>query len=581
MNQRRELNAESEGPNRVRKLFCNAMDTQETGRKHLSAVNERSTEESRFIRHINGSPAKKFKLSDCGERNNGRNDDVHIQETSDAVEHIETVGRRNENIDGIELVGGVGNIRQFERIVENIGPVERIAENIGPVERIAGNITPVRRIAEIIGPVEGIVENIGPVGRIVENIGPVGRIIENIGPVEGISEDIGPVKRILENIVGEIESIRPVGKNVEDIGHIVDEIEVEPVNHVERPESYTNGKPHTPLLTEEESGEPHTSLLTEEESGTFRDIDNIDYKLGQLEISPPGTAAWDIFPIKINDQFKRRNVEIIHTRRKETSQTGNKSSLRDLGYNWKAVDLLSKSEVDVFNPIKRKRSDSPGGWPWSKEDVRMYGGKDAIIRIHRIAAALVQEPEANEPEGKINEPHNIGEPNDEIVLAIDDYEADEIPANGNPNPTEGPAGEAQNTPGISFREAVEQLRRLGPSSFGHLVDKGYHSGEDEEPGRESLEDRIRAMAEIIADRPLVNLGIEMMEHLGRGQQERGQREEPVLIENNHINNQPPFVVESDLGEIGNPLPRRLDALGRAPAPGLYEAIEPFRIQFMP
>ncbi|KAJ8680331.1 hypothetical protein QAD02_016118 [Eretmocerus hayati] len=372
------------------------------------------------------------------------------KETSNAVEHIETVGRRDEKIDGIELVGGVGNIGPVEGILEDImpvkriagnigpvqseiiGPVERIVENIGPieseiigpVERIVENIGPiegeiigpVERIvenigtieSEIIGPVERIVENIrpiegeiiGPVERIVENIGPIGseiigpveRIVENIGPIEG--EIIGPVERTGEDTIEEIGNIGPVGGSVKDIaeiGHVVDEIEIEPVNYVERIEGYTienphtsllteeesgkhhtsllteeesgkhhtsllteedSGKPHTSLLTEEESGKhhtslsteeesgkPHTSLLTKEESGTFREIDNIDYKLGQLEISPPGTVAWDIFPIKINDQFRRRNVEMIHTRRKETSQTKDKSSLRDLGYNWKTVDL--------------------------------------------------------------------------------------------------------------------------------------------------------------------------------------------------------------------------------------------------
>ncbi|KAJ8670851.1 hypothetical protein QAD02_002110 [Eretmocerus hayati] len=364
-----------------------------------------------------GSPAKKFKLSDWGGRNNGRNDDVHIQETSYAVGNIETVGRRDEEIDGIELVGGVGNIGPVEGILEDIMPVGRIVENIGPIE------------SEIIGPVERIVENIGPIEG--EIIGPVKRIVENIGPVEKTGEDT----------IEEIGNIGPVGGSVRDIaeiGHIVDEIEIEPVKYVERIEGYTiekphtsllteeesgkhhtsllteekSGKHHTSLLTEEESGKPHTSLLTgeesgkhhtsllteeesgkthtflltEEESGTFRDIDNIDYKLGQLEISPPGTAAWDIFPIKINDQFRRRNMGMIHMRRKETSQTKDKSSLRDLGYNWKTVDLLSKSEVDVFNPIKRKWSDSPVG-DFVYRDPCISFNSPFEIRILRNAAS--------------------------------------------------------------------------------------------------------------------------------------------------------------------------------------------------
>ncbi|KAJ8685118.1 hypothetical protein QAD02_020911 [Eretmocerus hayati] len=266
-----------------------------------------------------GSPSKKFKLSDWGGRNNGRNDDVDIQETSDAVAHIETVGRRDEKIDGIVLVGGVENIGPVEEILEDIMPVERVIGNIGPVEEILEDIMPVERIAENIGPIEG------------EIIGPVERIVENIGPVERTGEDT----------IEEIGNIGPVGGSVKDIaeiGHVVDEIEIEPVKYVERIEGYKiekphtsllteeesgkhhtsllteeesgkhhtsllteeeSGKPHTSLLTEEESGEPHTtllteeesgkthtSLLTEEESGTFRDIDNIDYKLGQLEIIP-------------------------------------------------------------------------------------------------------------------------------------------------------------------------------------------------------------------------------------------------------------------------------------------------------
>ncbi|KAJ8685219.1 hypothetical protein QAD02_021012 [Eretmocerus hayati] len=394
INQRRELHAESEGPNRVRKVFCNAIDTQETGRDQLSAVNERSAEELNetipFFNHVSvhlpprteklcylrvknsnqqsgyvarletgpgifageclvtnrngmaslfiinttgkegeedqretkriktfqqdeptnethvilcvspktpgctpagevlpedsqgpatsgttptarsskrarenligapaqsqkgktfhsyvdeigidiGSPAKKFKLSDWGGRNNGRNDDVHIQETSDAVEHIETVGRRDEKIDGIELVGGE----------ENIGPVEEILEDIMPVE--------------------GVIGNIGPVGEISEDIMPVERIAGNIGPIEG--GIIRPVERTGEDTIEEIGNIGPVGGSVKDIaeiGHVVDEIEVEPVKYVDRIEGYKIEKPHTSLLTEEESGKHHTSLLTEEESG--------------------------------------------------------------------------------------------------------------------------------------------------------------------------------------------------------------------------------------------------------------------------------------------------------------------------
>ncbi|KAJ8666298.1 hypothetical protein QAD02_007960 [Eretmocerus hayati] len=129
-----------------------------------------------------GSPAKKFKLSDWGGRNNGQNDDVHIQETSDAVEHIEIVGRRDEKIDGIELGGGVENIGPVEEILEDIMPVERIAENIGPIE------------GEIIGPVERIVENIGPVERTGEDtIEEIG----NIGPVGGSVKDIAGLGMLL------------------------------------------------------------------------------------------------------------------------------------------------------------------------------------------------------------------------------------------------------------------------------------------------------------------------------------------------------------------------------------------------
>ncbi|KAJ8671981.1 hypothetical protein QAD02_003240 [Eretmocerus hayati] len=410
---------------RARENLIGAPAQSQKGKTFHSYVNEISIDI--------GSSAKKLKLSDWRGRNNGRNDDIHIQGTSDAVEHIETIGREDEKMNGIEPVEGE-IIGPVERIVENIGPVEgeiiepvgRIFENIGPVEgeiigpveRIVENIGPVE--GGIIGPVEEIVENIGPVEggiigpveEIVENIGPVEggiigpveRIVENIGPVEGgiigpveeIVENIGPVEggiigpveEIVENIgpveggiIGPVEEIvenigpveggiiGPVEEIVENIGPVeggiigpVEEI-VENIGPVEGEiiEGYKIKKPHTSLLTEEESGKPHTSLLTEEESGTFRDIDNIDYKLGQLEISPPATAAWDIFPIKINDQFKRRSVEMIHTRRKEMSQTGDKSSLRDLGYNWKTVDLLSKSEVDVLSRTKRKRSDSPGG----------------------------------------------------------------------------------------------------------------------------------------------------------------------------------------------------------------------------
>ncbi|KAJ8673018.1 hypothetical protein QAD02_004279 [Eretmocerus hayati] len=187
-----------------------------------------------------GSPAKKFKLSDWGGKNNGRNNDVRIQETSDAGEHIETVERRDEKIGGIEPVGGV----------EIIGLVKGIIANIGAVEEILEGIMPVGRIFENIGPVEKIAENIGPVERIADNIGPVERIAEIIGHGEGIFGNIGPVS-----------------ENVEDIGHVVEETEVVPVKHVERPGGYKSGKPHSSLLTEEKSGKPHTSLSTEEGSG--------------------------------------------------------------------------------------------------------------------------------------------------------------------------------------------------------------------------------------------------------------------------------------------------------------------------
>ncbi|KAJ8674615.1 hypothetical protein QAD02_005877 [Eretmocerus hayati] len=241
-------------------------------RENLIGAPVQSQKGKTFHSYVNGigidigSPAKKFKLSDWGGRNNGRNDDVHIQETSDAVEHIETVGRRDENIDGTELVGRVGNIGPVEGILEDIMPVGRIAGNVGSVE--SEIIGPVERIVENIGPVEGILEDIMPVRRIAGNIGPieseiigpVGRIVENIGPVEGTGEDT----------IEKIGNIGPVGGSVKDIaeiGHVVDEIEIEPVKYVERIEGYTIEKPHTSLLTEEESGKHHTSLLTEEESG--------------------------------------------------------------------------------------------------------------------------------------------------------------------------------------------------------------------------------------------------------------------------------------------------------------------------
>ncbi|KAJ8684713.1 hypothetical protein QAD02_020506 [Eretmocerus hayati] len=423
-------------------------------RENLIGAPEQSQEGKTFHSYVNEigidirSPAEKFKLSDWGGRNNGRNDDVHIQETSDAVEHI--------------------------------------------------------------------------------------------------------------------ESIRPVSENVEDIGHIVDEIEVEPVKHVGRPEGYKSGKPHTSLLTKEESGKPHTSLLTEEESGkphtsllteeesgkthtsllteeesgTSRDIDKIDYKLGQLGISPPGTAAWDTFPIKMNDQFKRQNVELIHKRRKETSQTEKKSSLRDLGYNWKAVDLLSKSEMDHAREGCDDSIDDP-----------------EVVQVHRVAALPLQGP--NVEAQVLNNEYGQDEHDDEVQIVF----------------------EGLQRPRLQIRDASKELRHLVLQPGIREEDEGYASGE-KGPGRLPLDQRLQELGPQLLERPMVNLDMEMIEIMqNKGRQNQ---EEPVLIENEHLYERgPPFLIEVYLGEFGNPLPIELIEIERAPAPGLYEAVAPFQAPAVP
>ncbi|KAJ8685744.1 hypothetical protein QAD02_021537 [Eretmocerus hayati] len=753
INQRRELHAESEGPNRVRKVFCNAIDTQETGRDQLSAVlyvfpknpgctpaGKVSPEDSqgpaisgttptarsskRARKNLIGAPTQSKKgktfhsrVNEFGidlesparilgpltwERGNaGRDqgfrdenvslvDDIHIQETFDAVETTETVERKSGNIDGIEFV----------RRIENIGPVEEIVGkivDIEPVEEIVEKIVDIE-------PVKGIVEkivNIETVEEIVEkivDIEPVKGIVEkivNIEPVEGIVEEIMDVEAV-EGIVEEVENIVPVEEVVERFEHVVDGIEFKPARNVESIAECQSGKSHTSLLTKEESGKSHTSLLTEEESGkshtsllteeesgkaedenenthtpllmeeesgTPRNMDRIDYRLGQLEIGSQrsGIATRDVFPIKMNDQLRRRNVEMIHTRRQEASSVKNISSLRDPGYKWQSVDLLSGSEVEVFEPIKRRWSDSRGRCiANTKEEIEEIDCTESspkimrtlasiflivpieyspnqtvtmenenevdnneheeieIIMVHHIPAAPQQKIEAGEIdknpddsddeeegaraiqlenrwvpiEAPDNEPR-VAEvrPFERLQIEAPDDDAQEIqilyegpePAriDGNLADHVQPGNNQIPMPAaMPIREALNRLRDLGPRQpVGE--DEGYVSGEEEDFAREPLHEHIREAGPFMNAANLINFDVEMMELLHQEGADPRQREEPILIENNHMRNQHPLYIEIHLGEFGNPLPAGLAALERAPAPGLYQAVPPFNPAFVP
>ncbi|KAJ8686584.1 hypothetical protein QAD02_022378 [Eretmocerus hayati] len=482
-------------------------------------------------------------------------DDIHIQETFDAVETTETVERKSGNIDGIEFVRRIENIEPVKGIVEkvvNIETVEEIVEKIVDIE-----------------PVKGIVEK-----------------IVNIEPVEGIVEEIMDVEAV-EGIVEEVENIVPVEEVVGRFEHVVDGIEFKPARNVESIAECQSGKSHTSLLTEEESGKSHTSLLTEEESGkaedenenthtpllmeeesgTPRNMDRIDYRLGQLEIGSQrsGIATRDVFPIKMNDQLRRRNVEMIHTRRQEASSVKNISSLRDPGYKWQSVDLLSGSEVEVFEPIKRRWSDSRGRCiANTKEEIEEIDCTESSPKIMRTLASIFLivpiEYSPNQTVSMENENEVDNSEHEEIEIIMVHH----IPP--------APAG-------LPVRDALGELRALEMRFGVQNEDEGYASG-GEDIDREPLDDRLREMEPQLLDRPLVNLDLEMMEILHRQGAQRN--EEPILIENEQPNwARPPFLIEIHLGEFGNPLPIELIELERAPAPGLFEAIAPFLAPIIP
>ncbi|KAJ8681460.1 hypothetical protein QAD02_017247 [Eretmocerus hayati] len=523
-------------------------------------------------------------------------DDIHIQETFDAVETTETVERKSGNIDGIEFVRRIENIGPVEEIVGkivDIEPVEEIVEKIVDIEPVKGivekivNIETVEEIVEKIvdiEPVEGIVEkivNIETVEEIVEkivDIEPVKGIVEkivNIEPVEGIVEEIMDVEAV-EGIVEEVENIVPVEEVVGRFEHVVDGIEFKPARNVESIAECQSGKSHTSLLTEEESGKSHTSLLTEEESGkaedenenthtpllmeeesgTPRNMDRIDYRLGQLEIGSQrsGIATRDVFPIKMNDQLRRRNVEMIHTRRQEAS----------------SVTMENENEVDNNE----------------HEEIE-------IIMVHHIPAAPQQKIEAGEIDKNPDDSDDEEEvrPFERLQIEAPDDDAQEIqilyegpgPARiaGNLADHVQPGNNQIPMPAaMPIREALNRLRDLGPRQpVGE--DEGYVSGEEEDFAREPLHEHIREAGPFINAANLINFDVEMMKLLHQEGADPRQREEPILIENNHMRNQHPLYIEIHLGEFGNPLPAGLAALERAPAPGLYQAVPPFNPAFVP
>ncbi|KAJ8671980.1 hypothetical protein QAD02_003239 [Eretmocerus hayati] len=135
---------------------------------------------------------------------------------------------------------------------------------------------------------------------------------------------------------------------------------------------------------------------------------------------------------------------------------------------------------------------------------------------------------------------------------------------------------------IPLRRIIDEMRGFEALDHPNDEDEGYASGDDDVRRRGPLERRIRDLEPFLLNQPpLIPFDFEMHEFL-EPPRDRVHPEEPVLVEDDQIgNDRPPFLIEINLGQIGNPLPRRLDVLERAPAPGLYEAIEPFRILFVP
>ncbi|KAJ8669001.1 hypothetical protein QAD02_000260 [Eretmocerus hayati] len=123
----------------------------------------------------------------------------------------------------------------------------------------------------------------------------------------------------------------------------------------------------------------------------------------------------------------------------------------------------------------------------------------------------------------------------------------------NNQPTAPPAPAAR-----TIGDALERLRDLGlHQPVGE--DEGYVSGKEEDLARVPSDERLRA-GPFLQAAHLVNFDVRMMEMLNQQWADPRPREEPILIENNNSENQPPFHIQIYLGEFGNPLPPGLATL---------------------
>ncbi|KAJ8666543.1 hypothetical protein QAD02_008205 [Eretmocerus hayati] len=110
---------------------------------------------------------------------------------------------------------------------------------------------------------------------------------------------------------------------------------------------------------------------------------------------------------------------------------------------------------------------------------------------------------------------------------------------------------------IPLRRIIDEMRGLEARDHPNDEDEGYASGDDDVRRREPLEHRIRDLEPLLLNQsPLIPFDFEMHEFL-EPPRNRVHPEEPVLVEDDQIeNDRPPFLIEINLGQIRYPLPRR-------------------------